>query len=73
MNLQFWATFSQPLRRKSFKLPVIRKKRDLRKNIPVSDDVKWVDREKKKQLEFIVNAFELDKRLSTWQFIYLPC
>ena len=48
----------------------IRKKRDLRKNIPVSDDVIWEDREKKKQLEFIVNAFELDKRLSTWQFIY---
>ena len=26
-------------------------------------DMPWEDREKKKQLEFIVNAFELDKRL----------
>ena len=54
----------------NLKLPIIRKKRDLCKDIHVSDDLIWEDREKKKQLEFIVNAFELDKRLSTWQFIY---
>ena len=54
----------------NLKLPIIRKKRDLCKNIHVPDDLIWEDREKKKQLELIVNAFELDKRLSTWQFIY---
>ena len=54
----------------NLKLPFIRKKSDLCKNIRVSDDLIWEDREKKKQLEFIVNAFELDERLSTWQFIY---
>ena len=54
----------------NLKLPIIRKKRDLCKNIRVSDDLIWEDREKRKQLEFNVNAFELDKRLSTWQFIY---
>ena len=48
------------------KLPIVRKKRDLRKNIRVPDDLIWEDSEKKKQLEFIVNALELGRRLSTW-------
>ena len=47
------------------KLAIIRKKRDLRKNIRVFRWPDMEDREKKKQLEFIVNAFELGKRLST--------
>ena len=51
------------------RLRVIKKKRDLRDGVSVSDDLIWEDRQKKKQLRSVMKeAFETGKR-STVDFI----